>query len=58
MQIRILNKDAINYLYNGIKKSPFWVYRYSASLYEEDLVKVAQLNVGRRVFLKFLNLEM
>ena len=35
----ILNKDAINYLYNGIKKSPFWVYRYSASLYEEGFGK-------------------
>jgi len=31
----ILDSDAIQTLYNLVKKSPFWIYRVSASLFEE-----------------------
>ena len=35
----ILNTDAISYLYNEIRKTPFWIYRFSGSLYEEGFGK-------------------
>ena len=53
----ILNTDAISYLYNEIRKTPFWIYRFSGSLYEEGFGKGGAVKCWKKSVFKLLKFK-